>query len=133
MITLGLVGCLVAASLVGTLLAFPRRFSFAERYRRVAWLPVAALLIEGVLWKPLLTNLSYFAIIPPLVTSIASLLLAAVGATLVVTARERNEDVTAVLRATLIAAIPGMLLLGLLVYGFVNAVLGPGSGEGRGT
>jgi hypothetical protein len=123
MITLGFVGLLVAASLVLTLLAFPRRFSFAERYRRVAWLPVAALLIEGLLWKPVLTKLSYFAVIPPLVTCMASLLLAAVGATLVVTARERNEGFTAVLRATLIAAIPGMLLIGLLVYGFVTAVL----------
>ena len=123
MITLGLVGCLVATGLVWTLLAFPRRFSFAERYRRVAWLPVAALLIEGLLWKPVLTKLSYFAVIPPLITCIASLLFAAVGATLVVTARERNEAFTAVLRATLIAAIPGMLLLGLLVYGFVTAVL----------
>ena len=123
MITLGLVGCLVAASLVLTLMAFPRRFNFAERYRRVAWLPVAALLVEGVFWKPVLTKLSYFAVIPPLVTCIASLLLAAVGATLVVTARERNEWFTAVLRATLIAAIPGMLLLGLLVHGFVKAVL----------
>ena len=123
MITLGLVGLLVAASLVWTLMAFPRRFSFAERYRRVAWLPVAALLVEGVLWKPVLTKLSYFAVIPPLVTCIASLFLAAVGTTLVATARERNEDFAAVLRATLIAAIPGMLLLGLLLYGFVNAVL----------
>ena len=123
MITLGLAGLLVAASLVGALMAFPRRFSFAERYRRVAWIPVAALLIEGLLWKPVLTKLSYFAVIPLLVTCIASLLLAAVGATLVVTARERNEAFTAVLRATLIAAIPGMLLLGLLVYGFVNAVI----------
>jgi hypothetical protein len=123
MITLGLVGLLVAASLVLALLAFPRRFSFAERYRRVAWLPVAALLVEGILWEPALTKLSYFAVIPPLVTCIASLLLAAVGVTLVVTARERNEAFTAVLRAALIAAIPGMLLLGLLVYGFANAVL----------
>lgn len=123
MITLGLVGSLVAAGLVWALLAFPRRFSFAERYRRVAWLPVLALLIEGLLWKPALTKLSYFAIIPPLVTCIVSLLLAAVGATLVVTARERNESFEAVLRATLIAAIPGMLLLGLLVYGLVDAVL----------
>ena len=61
------------------------------------------------------SNLSYVAIIPPLVTCIANLLLAAVGATLVVTARERHEDFTAVLRATLIAAIPGMLLLELFV------------------
>ena len=121
MITLGLVGFLVAASLVWTLMAFPRRFSFAERYRRMR-LPVAALLVEAF-WRPVLTKLSYFAVIPLLVTCIASLLLAAVGATLVVTARERNEGFTAVLRATLIAAIPGMLLLGLLVYGFVNAIL----------
>jgi hypothetical protein len=124
MITLGLVGCLVAASLVLALMAFPRRLSFAERYRRVAWLPVAALLFEGVLWKPVLTKLSYFAVIPPLLTCITSLFLAAVGATLVVTARERNESSTALLRATLIAAIPGMLLFGLMLYGFVNAILG---------
>ena len=123
MITLGLVGCLVAASLVLALLALPRRLSFAARYRRVAWVPVAALLIEGALWKPVLTTLSYFAVIPPLVTCFASLLLAAVGATLVVTARERNEGFTAILRATVIAAIPGMLLVGLLVYGFVSALL----------
>ena len=99
MITVGLVGCLVAASVVLTLMAFPRRVSFAARYRRVAWLPVAALLIEGVLWKPVLTKLSYAAVIPPLLTCIASLFLAAVGATLVVTARERNEGSTATLRA----------------------------------
>jgi hypothetical protein len=123
MITVGLVGCLVAASLVLTLMAFPRRFSFAARYRRVAWLPVAALLIEAVLWKPVLTKLSYFAVIPLLLTCIASLFLTAVGATLVVTARERNEGSTAALRATLIAAIPGMLLLALMLYGFVNAML----------
>ena len=85
-----------------TLMALPRRFSFAARYQRVAWLPVAALLIEGVLWKPVLTKLSYAAVIPLLLTCIASLFLTAVGATLVVTARERNEGSTAVLRATLI-------------------------------
>ena len=121
MITVGLVG-LVAASLVLALMAFPRRFSFTARYQRVAWLPAAALLLEGVLWEPVLTKLSYFAVIPPLLTCIASLFLAAVGATLVVTARERNEDSTAALRATLIAAIPGMLLLALLLYGLVNAM-----------
>ena len=123
MIVLGLMGCLVVAGLVLILLAFPRRFSLAARYRRVAWLPVAALLIEGVLWKPVLTKLSYFAVVPQLLTCIASLFLSAIGATLVMTARERREDATALLRATLIAAIPGMLLLALLVYGLVDAVV----------
>jgi hypothetical protein len=106
MIVLGLMGCLVVAGLVLALMAFPRRFSVAARYRRVAWIPVTALLIEGALWKPVLTKLSYFAVIPPLLTCIASLFLAAVGATLVMTARERDGDSTTVLRATLIAAIP---------------------------
>jgi hypothetical protein len=123
MITLGLIGCLVAVGLVLTLLAFPRRFSFAARYRRVAWLPVTALLIEGVLWQPVLTKLSYFAVIPLLLTSVASLVLAAVGATLVVMARERNDDAAALLGATAIAAIPGLLLLALMFYGFVNAMI----------
>jgi hypothetical protein len=40
--------------------------------------------------------------------------LTAVGATLAATARERNEGSTMALRATLIAAIPGMLLLALM-------------------
>jgi hypothetical protein len=123
MITLGLIGCLVAVGLVLTRLAFPRRFTFAARYRRVAWLPVTALLIEGVLWQPVLTKLSYFAVIPLLLTSVASLVLAAVGATLVVKARERDDDATALLGATAIAAIPGLLLLALMVYGFINAVI----------
>jgi hypothetical protein len=123
MITLGLLGCLVAASLVLTLMVFPRRFSFAARFRRVAWLPVTALLIEAVLWKPVLTKLSYFAVVPLLLTSLASLVLAAVGTTLVVMARQRNDDAAALLRATLIAAIPGILLLALMVYGFINAMI----------
>jgi hypothetical protein len=122
MITLGLVGCLVAASVLA-LIALPRASSFAQRYRRVAWLPVAALLIEGILWKPFLTRLSYFAVVPLLLTCVASLFLAAIGATLVATSHGRKEGSAEILRATLVAAIPGMLLLVLMVYGFVNAIL----------
>jgi hypothetical protein len=123
MISLGILGLLVAATLVMTLMAFPRRFNFAATYSRIAWLPVAALLIEAILWKPLLTRLSYFAVVPLLLTCIASFFLTAVGATLVATARARNEGSNDVLRATLIAAIPAMLLLVLMFYGFVNAML----------
>ena len=123
MIALGLVGCLVAVGLVLTLLAFPRRFTVAARYRRVAWLPATALLIEGALWQPVLSKLSYFAVIPLLLTSAASLVLAAVGAILVVMARERNDDPVALLGATAIAAIPGLLLAALMFYGYINAVI----------
>ena len=124
MITLGLLGCFVAASLALALMAFPRRLNLAVTYHRVAWLPVVALLIEGILWKPLLTRLSYFAVVPLLLTCIASFFLTAVGATLVATARARNEGSSELLRATLIAAIPALLLLALMFYGFVNTILG---------
>jgi hypothetical protein len=124
MITLGVLGCTIAAVLVLTLLAFSKRFDLAAAYRRVAWVPVAALLIEAALWKPLLASLSYFGAVFPLLTGIASLFLATVGATLVATARARNEDTTEMLRATLVAAIPGMMLLALIFYGLVNAWLG---------
>ena len=124
MITLGLLGCLVAASVVLTLMAFPRRFNVAVTYPRLAWLRVAVLLIEGILWKPLLTRLSYFAVVPLLLTCIASLVLTAVGATLVATARARNERSSELLHATLMAAIPALLFLALMFYGFVNTILG---------
>ncbi len=124
MITLGLVGCLVAAVVVVTLMAFPRQLDFALTYRRVAWLPVAALVVQAILWKPLFSKLSYFAVVPLLLTCIVSFILAAVGATLVATARGRNERSTTVLRATLIAAIPGLLLLGLMFFELVRAALG---------
>jgi hypothetical protein len=123
MITLGLLGCLVAASVVA-LIAVPESSDFATTYRRVAWLPVATLLIEAILWKPLLVRLSYFAVIPLLLPCVASVLLTAIGARLVATCPERNERSTEMLRSTLIAAIPGVLLLALMFYnGFVNAIL----------
>jgi hypothetical protein len=42
---------------------------------------------------------------------------------LVATSHGRKEGSAEILRATLVAAIPGMLLLVLMVYGFVNAIL----------
>jgi hypothetical protein len=124
MIALGLLGFLVVAvGLVLILMAFPLPLTFAATYRRIAWLPVATLLVEAILWKPVLTTLSYFAVIPPLLTCIASLVLAAVGMNLA-TGPGRAEGSSALLRSTLIAAIPGVLLLAVLLYGFVNTMLG---------
>jgi hypothetical protein len=122
-ITLALLGCLVAVGLVLSLMAFPRRFNVTATYRKVAWLPVAALVIEAILWKPLLSKLSYFAVVPLLLTCLASLVLTVVGVTLGAAARERHERSKEVLRATVIAAIPGMLLLALMLYGLVNTML----------
>jgi TRAP-type C4-dicarboxylate transport system permease large subunit len=122
-IALGFLGCLVVVGLVLTLTAFPRHFNLRATYRRVAWLPVAALVIEAILWKPLLTKLSYFAVVPLLLTCVASLVLTVVGATLSAAARERHESSKELLRATIVAAIPGMLLLALILYGLVSTML----------
>ncbi len=122
MITIGLLAALVAAALVAALLVFPRRASLAAWFAWVAWLPLGALAIQAALWKPVLAKLSYFAVVPPLLTCVASLLLAIMGATLAITARERNESTARLWRATLIAAIPGLLLLALVLYSFTRAV-----------
>jgi hypothetical protein len=123
MIALGLVGCLVVAvGLVLILMVFPLPLTFAATYRRIAWLPVATLLLEAILWKPVLTRLSYLAVIPPLLTCIASLVLAAAGISLA-TGPDRAKG-SGLLRSALIAAIPGMFLLAVLLYGFVNTMLG---------
>src|SRR5438034_6475967 len=48
----------------------------------------------------------------------------AAGATLVAAARERNEPFSALVRATLVAGIPGILLVAYLIYGFVVTLCG---------
>src|SRR5262245_54392482 len=123
MITLGVLACFVAFALVFILVLGSRRFSLAITFLKIAWVPVAALLLQVILWKPMFANLSYFGAVPPLLTGIVSLFLATIGATLVAAGRSRNEDTGGLLRATLLAAIPGMILLGLMVYGLVTALL----------
>ena len=72
--------------------------------------------------KPILSRLSYFAIVLPLLTSLFSLFLAVAGATLVAAARERNEPSSRLIGATVGAAIPGTLLFGYMIYFFVVAL-----------
>ena len=123
MITIGLLGCFGVAALILALLLGAKAGAMEVTYRRLAWLPVTALVIEFALAKPALSRLSYFAIVPPLLTCLLSLFLAVVGATLVAAARERNEPSSGLVRATLVAAIPGMLLFAYLIYGFVVALV----------
>ena len=121
MITIGLLGCLVLAGLVAALVLIAKGDVLEVTFRRLAWLPVAALVIEFALAKPVLARLSYFAIVPPLLTCLFSLFLAVVGVTLVAVARERNEPSSGLIRATVVSAIPGMLLFVYMAYGFVVA------------
>jgi hypothetical protein len=118
-ITIGLLGCFGVAAVILGLLLGAKGWGTEVTYRRLAWLPVTALLIEFALAKPALSHLSYFAIVPPILTCLFSLFLAVVGATLVAAARERNESFSGLVRATLVAGIPGILLFAYMIYGFV--------------
>jgi hypothetical protein len=122
-ITIGLLGCFGVAAVILGLLLGAKGWGTEVAYRRLAWLPVTALLIEFALAKPALSHLSYFAIVPPILTCMLSLFLAVVGATLVAAARERNEPFSGLVRATLVAGIPGMLLFAYMIYGFVVTLL----------
>ena len=123
MITIGLLGCLAVATVVTALLVVAKRGALEVTFARLAWLPVTVLLIEFALAKPVLSRLSYFAIVPPLFTCLVSLVLAVVGATLVAAARERNEPSSGLIRATVVAAVPGMLLFVYMAYGLVVALI----------
>jgi hypothetical protein len=72
---------------------------------------------------PDLFHWRYFAIVPPLLTCLVSLFLAVVGATLLASARERNEPPSGLIQATIVAAIPGMLLFAYMTYSLVAALV----------
>jgi hypothetical protein len=71
----------------------------------------------------MLHRLGYSFFIPPLLTAVASVLLAVVGATLVAAAKQRKAAYNSLLRATLVASIPGLLLFGYLSYALVNYLI----------
>src|SRR6266545_1180190 len=109
MVIVFVLGGLLAAFVVAVLMFRSAGVPLAVAYARIAWLPVAALIVEALIWKPVLTRLSYFAVVPLLLTCIVSLFFAVIGATLVAQARERGEGRTHLVRATMVAAIPGAL------------------------
>jgi hypothetical protein len=124
-ITIGLLSCLALAALVAGLVLAAKSGAVEVTFRRLAWLPGTALVIELAIAKPVLARLSYFAIVPPLLTCLFSLFLAVVGATLIAVAHERKEPSSALIRAPVVAAIPGMLLFAYMAYSFVVASTSP--------
>jgi hypothetical protein len=119
MISAALLICVLASLVVLLLLVRPKGSSLEAAFVRVSWLPPAALLAQILLWRFLL-RLSYAAILPPLLTCVASLFLGAMGATLVAAARQRGEPDRRLLQATFVASSPGMLLLAYLIYAFLG-------------
>lgn len=117
MVTAGLLICGLAALTILLLIRLPQGASLETVFVRLSWLPLAALVAQVFLW-PFLRRLSYAALLPPLLTCLASLFLGVMGATLIATRRERNEPDRRLRRATLVAASPGLLLLAYMVYGW---------------
>ena len=110
--------CLVAA--LGIPFFFlARRWTIELAFVRVAWIPVTALLLEGLLFRKIAAAISYFAVAIPVLTCVV-LFLTLVGVTLVASARQRHEDDVRLLRATVVAAIPGAVLLGYILYAFTT-------------
>lgn len=123
MVTIGVVGVVVLGVLMLFFLISARVSTMEAAFVQVSWLPLAALLLEIFFFGRLTSRLSYFAIAIPVLTSIVSLVLTFVGMTLLESARRHREPRPWLLRATLLASVPGVVLAGYVLYAFVVAVL----------
>ena len=119
MLTLGFAGLLVGPMLLVILFALGRVWTLEIAFIRLAWVPVAALALQGMLWRPMTRTLSYASIIPPLLTCIVSLFFGIVGATLLAE-RRRADWRPGLLWSTALAALPGALLVGYILVSFVR-------------
>lgn len=126
MISVGLITTVLVAVLGFVFFFMTRVWTLEVAFVRVSWIPLAALLLEGIFFGHLTRALTYFAIAIPVLTCIASLFLTFIGATLTASARERGEPYAGLLRATIVASIPGALLAGFILYAFVSGTLGAG-------
>ena len=123
MITVGLLAVCLVAALGIPFILLARRWTIEVAFIRVAWIPLTALLLEGLFFRRIAETISYFAVALPVLTCIVSLFLALMGSTLVASARQREEDDTGLLRATILASIPGAVLLGYILYAFTAGSL----------
>ena len=123
MITVGLLSVCLIAALGIPFFFLARLWTIEVAFVRVAWVPVTALLLEGLFFRKIAAAISYFAVALPVLTCIVSLFLTLMGVTLVASARQREEDDARLLRATVVASIPGAVLLGYILYAFTTGSL----------
>jgi hypothetical protein len=123
MVVAGLLGFVAVLTMLLALALLAKVWTFEVAYLRIAWLPLAALAVQGILWKPMLGQFSYFAVAFPVLTAICSLLLLVVGFTLYLSGSGDTVSRPAILRATLVAAVPALLLAAYVVYGLLTAIL----------
>src|SRR5262249_38539311 len=118
-LTLGFLALSVGLIPLAILFALGRVWTLEVAFIRLAWLPVVALALQAMLWRPLIRALSYASIIPPLLTCIVSLFFGIVGATLLA-AHPRGEQRPRLLRSTMLASGPGVLLGAYIVVSLVR-------------
>jgi hypothetical protein len=122
MLTLGFLALSVGLVPLAILFALGRVWTLEVAFVRLAWVPVAALALQVALWRPMTQTLSYGSIIPPLLTCIVSLFFGIVGATLLAagpTATRRPQ----LLGSTMLASVPGALLVAYIIVSFVRFVV----------
>ena len=117
--TVGFLGSLVGLVTLVILFALSRVWTLEVAVIRLAWVPVTALALPGVLWRPMTRALSYASIVPPLLTCIVSFFVGILGATLLA-GRPRSDWHPRLLRSTMLTALPGVLLAAYIVVSVVR-------------
>jgi hypothetical protein len=122
MLTLGFLALSVGLIPLGILFALGRVWTLEVAFVRLAWVPLLALALQVILWRPLTQALSYGSIVPPLLTCIVSLFFGIVGATLLAAHRTTNQR-PQLLRSTMLASVPGALLVAYIVVSLVRFIV----------
>jgi len=110
MLTLGFLALSVALVPLGILFALGRLWTLELAFTRLAWIPLVALALQLIAWRPMARALGYAFLLPPLLTCIVSVFFGIVGATLLA-ARSRAERPPGLALSTIVAATPGILLV----------------------
>ena len=119
MLTLGVLAVAVGLIPLAILFALGRQWTLEVAFIHLAWVPVAALVVQAILWRPMMRALSYGFLVPPLLTCIVSLFFGIVGATLLAM-RPRAEHRPGLLRSTILASVPGAALVAFLLVSVVR-------------
>jgi hypothetical protein len=127
MITAGLLAVVLCVVLAVILLLAGRAGTAGRLFVQVSWIPSVALLWEYLLSDTLARHLSYAAVLIPILTCVASFVLTVIGATFIASARQHHEDHSALLYATIIAAVPGALLTGYILFSVATHVIHSGA------
>lgn len=119
MLTLGFLALSVGLFPLAILFALGRAWTLEVAFRRLAWVPLVALALQVILWRPLTQTLGYGSVVPPLLTCIVSLFFGIVGVTLLAASSNAKRR-PQLLRSTMLASLPGVLLVAYIVIGFVR-------------